>query len=140
MPDVGYSLTRRLGHPVTVVRVPATAVNPRTGLRDMTTLLTNVRNVVKEPTAYSRLIKANAVQQTVGATTFLFWVTDVPFTRLEAEDYIIVDDVKFQVVTSSLENTTLVVTADEIVGAVGKQQVVMDVGNTIGGQVTATVE
>ena len=131
MPDVAYSLTRRKGRRVTVVQVNGITANPETGERTMDTTVTNVRLVVKEPTSYGRLIKAQCAQQDSGETTFIFWSRDVDFTRLDVEDYIICNMVKHQVVTSSLEDTTLIVTAKEVRGAVGKQVITVSASNSL---------
>lgn len=121
MPDAAYAATRRKGKRATVVRLLSTVADPETGARDMQTELYNIRLVVKEQTSYGRVIKAKAVQQDVGFTTFIFWTRDVTFIRLDVEDYIIMDGLKHQVVNSVVEDTSLVVTANEIVGAVPKQ-------------------
>lgn len=132
MPDPVYLQTRRLGIRATVVQVTSVSANPETGVRTQTDTLTNVRNVVKEPTAYSRLIRSQATQQDIGSTTFIFWTRDIPsITRLEVEDYIVCGGVKYQVVTSSLEYNSLVITAKEIVGEVPIQEVKLDVNQSM---------
>lgn len=106
----------------------------------MNTVLTNVRLAVKEPTPYSRAIAAKAAQQDVGATTFIFWTRDVTFRRLTVEDYIVADGEKFQVVTCSVENTSIVVTANHYVGAVPKQVVDALASNSLAIEGTADDE
>jgi hypothetical protein len=132
MPDVAYSLTRKRGLPATVVRVIGTTANPETGERDMNTETYNIRLVVKEHTSYNRLIKAKMAQLDIGQTMFIFWVRDLPFTTLNTEDYIIRDGEKFQVVTSSVEGTSFVVTAKQVVGTIGKQEIAIEASQDIG--------
>src|SRR3972149_4016122 len=132
MPDAAYSATRRRGRRATVVRLLSTTANPETGERDMQTELHNIRLVVKEQTSYGRVIKAKACQQDIGNTTFIFWTRDVTFNRLDSEDYIVYDGVKHQVVNSVVEETSLVVTAIEVVGAVPKQVLEALASNTLG--------
>ena len=132
MADAAYKLTRRKGRRATVVRVSSRTVDHLTGAKSDNTEVINVRLVVKEQTAYSRVIRAQATQETVGSTTFIFWTRDVPFTRLNVEDYIIMDGIKHQVVTSVVEDTSLVVTAKEIVGVVPKQEMTLSLSNSLG--------
>jgi hypothetical protein len=117
--DIGYAQTRRSGRPVTVVRLLSVSVNPATGQRMQNTESYWVRNVVKQPTSYSRFITANATQRDVGETTFLFWTRDVPFTTLQTEDYILVDGEKYQVVDTYLDFTILSVSATFVAGSFG---------------------
>lgn len=131
-PDSGYSLTRRKGSRATVVQLTSTAANPQTGEREMNIVVTNVRWVVKETTSYGRIYRAQSVQQDVGSTTFLMWVKDTPFDYLRPEDYIIFDGLKYQVVTSALEDTTLVITAREVVRALPKQVIEALAENSLG--------
>lgn len=131
MSDAAYKATRRKGKRATVVRVSSRTVDPLTGVKDDITTVTNIRLVVKEQTSYGRVIKARAAQQDVGSTTFIFWTRDVPFTRLKVEDYIIMDGVKHQVVSSVVEDTSLVITANEIVGVVPKQEMTLSVSNSL---------
>lgn len=132
MPDAAYALTRREGRTATIVQVPSVAADPETGAREQVSVVTNVRNVVKEPTAYSRILRAQATQQDVGTTTFIFWTRDIPaITRLEVEDYIIMGGVKHMVVTSAIERTSLVVTAKEIVGDEPTQEISLDLSQSM---------
>ena len=132
MSDIAYYETRRQGIRATIVRVPSATANPETGERVGSTQPINVRLVVKEQTSYQRLIKAQAAQQDIGSTTFIFWTRDIPgITRLDVEDYIIANGVKHQVVTSVVEGTSFVVTTNEHRGAVGKQQLSLDATNSL---------
>jgi hypothetical protein len=71
--------------------------------------------MVKEHTQYSRLLRAEATQQRVGQVTFVMWLKDVEsvFTELQAEDYITFGGKRYDVVTSTVEDTSFVVTATE---------------------------
>lgn len=117
MTDVAYQLTRRQGRRAVLVKVTSVDVDYETGERTQNATAINVRRVVRQPIEYSRLIRAQAVQQDIGDTAFIFYSPDVPgFTRLETEDYIVMDGTKFQVRVTSLEGTSLVVLAKEIPG------------------------
>jgi hypothetical protein len=113
--DAAYALTRRRGLPAVVSRVTNSTANAETGAITDTVTSTTVRRVVKEPTRYGRLYRANATQQDIGETTFIFWLEDISFTKLDQEDYITQDGIRYDVVTSAVEETALVVTAREMV-------------------------
>lgn len=124
--DVGYQMTRHPGsvHAIveaTVIEVNSVEANPRTGVRTYDYALINVENVVKEPTRYAAFISAREASQDVGDTTFVFWSEDVPFTKLDPEDYVITSGERYQVVSSRLEDTALVVTAKAYRGALPTQ-------------------
>lgn len=139
MPDMAYFETRRKGRRATIVQVGDVTANAETGARVGATTVTNVRLVVKEQTQYSRIIKAQACQQNVGMTTFIFWTRDIPtIVRLDVEDYIIMGGVKHNVVSSVVEENAFVVTATEHQGAVGKQQITLGVSNSLGVDQTNT--
>jgi hypothetical protein len=132
MADIAYFETRRKGRRTTIVQVGTVTANPETGERVGGTTVTNVRLGLKEQTAYKRIIKAQACQQDVGMTTFIFWTRDIPaITKLTVEDYIIRDGVKYNVVNSVVEDTALVVTAEEQGGAIGKQEMQLLLGNSL---------
>jgi len=117
MPDAAYSLTRRKGIPVTIVDIHGVTADPKLGTRVEDKTPTVIRLVVKEPTSYARLIRAQAAQQDIGETTFIFWIGDISsIPRLTTEDYLIADNAKFQVVSTSVEDTSYIVTAKEVVG------------------------
>lgn len=141
MADIAYFETRRKGRRTTIVQVGEVTANPETGERVGATTVTNVRLGLKEQTQYSRIIKAQACQQNVGMTTFIFWTRDIPsITRLDVEDYIIRDGVKYNVVSSVVEDTALVVTATEQQGAVGKQEMQLLLGTSLSLDQTNTPE
>lgn len=132
MADMAYFETRRKGQRTSIVQVGTVTANPETGARVGGTTVTNVRLAVKEQTQYSRIIRAQACQQDVGMTTFIFWTRDVPLiTKLTVEDYIIRDGVKYNIVSSVVEDTSLVITATEQAGAVGKQEINLGVSNSL---------
>lgn len=132
MADVAYFETRRKGRRTTIVQVGSVTANPETGARVGATTVTNVRLGLKEQTAYHRIVKAQACQQDVGMTTFIFWTRDVPaITKLTVEDYIIRDGVKYNVVSSVIEDTALVVMATEQAGAIGKQEMQLAADNSL---------
>lgn len=113
--DGGYALTRRRGRPGVVSRVTATVADPETGEKTETVVSATYRWVVKQPTQYHRLIRAEAVQQRIGDTTFIFWIKDVEadFTTIRQEDWITFDGRRYEVVSSVIEDTAFVVTAKE---------------------------
>lgn len=115
--DGAYALTRRRGTTASVTRVTAATANAETGAITQTEVTTTHRWVAKEPTRYGRLYRANATQQDIGDTTFIFWLTDVAanFSKLTQEDYITQGDIRYEVVTSTVEETALVVTCREMV-------------------------
>lgn len=142
MSDSIYNITRRLGRTATLVRVLGVTTEAETGERVQSSQTLNIRNVVKTPTQYTRLFSAKACAQDIGLTTFLFWTRDLPAAALKlvAEDYIIMDGIKYQVVTSVVEATGLNVTANEVVGAAAVQVVSVDASNSMGLADDAEVE
>ena len=114
--DAAYAKTRRRGTTGTVTRVTGITTNADSGARVPTTVETTVRWMVKEPTQYSRLLRAEAVQQRIGLTSFTMWFPDVSaaFTELSTEDWITFGGKKYEVMTSTLEDTSFIVTANEI--------------------------
>lgn len=115
-PDAAYALTRREGSTGSVIRTTGDgSINPQTGDVTASETTTTVRWLYKEPTAYRRLMRAKAVQQDIGATTFIIWTGDVSFTKLDPDDRIVKDGVTYHVMTSTLEDeTSLVITANEV--------------------------
>lgn len=115
--DAAYALTRRKGKPGVITQVLDSSANPETGQQIDTVKETSVRWMVKEPTSYTRIFRAQATQQDVGNTTFIMWSNDVPdITRLKQEAYIVFDDgIRYEVISSVIEETSFVVTANEIV-------------------------
>jgi hypothetical protein len=69
----------------------------------------------KGPIQYSRLFRAQATQQRVGDTEFIIWFPDIEavFTELQAEDQIVHGGRTYEVVSSAVEDTALVVMARE---------------------------
>lgn len=132
MPDTAYQITRRYGVALQVFRNIATVADPETGARDMEVEVTSVRLVVKQPTSYGRIIAAREANRDVGDTTFIFWTNDIPFRVLQQEDYIVLDGVKYQVVSTVVEATSFLVTAREVVGTQPVQTVTLSVGNALG--------
>lgn len=113
--DGVYALTRRRGLSGTARRLTDTTADPRTGVRSDTTVDTTVRYMVKQETTFSRLFRAQQTQQRVGEATFVIWIPDVDsvFTELTQEDRIIYQGKTYEVWSSSVEDTALVVTARE---------------------------
>lgn len=113
--DGAYALTRRRGKQATVSRLTSTSANSESGAQTNVYTTTTVRWVAKQPTQYHRLIRAEAVQQRVGETTFFFWLKDVEavFTTLRQEDYITYEGHRYEVVSAVVEDTALVVTGRE---------------------------
>lgn len=132
MTETAYRATRRKGVKVTVVAHVTTSVNGTTGQRTSQTTVHNVRQVVVEPTTYSRTVKAQAAQQNIGPTTFIFWTRDIPFRSLTQESYCAYDGKKFQVVSSTLEEDGLIITAKETVGDPPNPVVTINVSNSLG--------
>jgi len=114
--DAIYAATRRNGKSTTVTQVTGNTYNRTSGVNTPTTVVTTVRWVTKEPTKYSRLIRATASQQRIGETTFVFLFKDIKndFTELDTEDFITFEGVRYDVVSSELFKTGLVVTANQI--------------------------
>ncbi|WP_428308876.1 hypothetical protein [Lacipirellula sp.] len=112
MTDVGYILTRRQGRRVIVSRQVSSVVDPATGER-RETRSTLAALAVVEPTSYARKISARECQEEVGPTTILLRARDCPFDRLTPADAIIVGDQRYNIVTSTLEDSVLRITARE---------------------------
>lgn len=113
--DGAYALTRRRGVAATVTRLLTTLANPETGDIADTVQTLNFRRVVKQPTAYHRIFRAQATRQDFGETSFIFWLKDVAsyFTRLSQDDYITMNGVRYDVIATTVEETALVVMARE---------------------------
>lgn len=111
--DTTYDLTRSRGKPgtVTIAGEPTTGVD---GAKTRTDQVFNVRWTTLQKTQYSRIIAGESVQQRVGTSTFVFWLPDVQanFTQLKEKDWIDFRGQRYNVKTSSVEDTALVVTAD----------------------------
>jgi len=114
--DAAYELTRRARTAIVVSRVTDTSSNPQTGLKTPVIATTTVRNAAIEPTKYGKLLRADAVQQRIGKTTVIMWTGDLDFTELTTEDFITItsSSKKLQVIESSVEGTSFVVTCEEI--------------------------
>ena len=117
--DGAYALTRRRGKSGTVSRLTNSSANPKTGLKSDTVVATTVRWLFKQQTQFSRLYRASMTQQNVGDTTFVMWLPDVEsvfstlFTELRPEDTITYEGSTYSVVSSSIEDNALIVTARE---------------------------
>lgn len=111
--DGTYALTRRRGRSATVKRLTGHTADPETGAQTPTTVDTTVRWVFKGPTAWSRLYRAEQTQTRVGDTTFIIYLPDVEatFSELTQEDQIVYSGTTFEVVSSMVEDTALVITA-----------------------------
>lgn len=111
--DSIYEHTRNRGKPgtVTIAGEPTTAVD---GTKTRTDQVVNVRWLTLQKTEFSRVIANEAVQQRVGASLFIFYLPDVQadFTQLKEKDWIDFRGQRYNVKTSSVEDTALVVTAD----------------------------
>lgn len=117
MADAGYIVTRKPGaKSVLVSRLAASATNPATGERTQSRSTIAVRNVVIEPTTYRRRAAAREAAEEIGETTLLFYTRDVPFRKLNPTDCVIEGERRLQVVTSTVEETVLRVTANEQAG------------------------
>lgn len=114
-PDGVYALTRRRGSTGVVKRLTGTSANPQTGVRTDTYTDTTVRFMQKGATQFSRLFRAQQTQQRIGDTTFVIWLPDVEaiFTELTTEDQITYGGKTYEVLTSDVEDTALVITARE---------------------------
>ncbi len=114
-----YAATRRRGRSAVVTQQTGNTYDRASGANTPTTVVTTVRWVAKEPTKYSRLIRATASQQRIGDTTFVFWLRDIQavFTELDTEDFITYLGERYDVVTSEIFETGLVVTATRLRGA-----------------------
>lgn len=133
MHNAAYLLTRRYGRRTTLCVVSATTTNAETGARTVNETTLNLRRVIMEATKYSRLIRAKASDQDCGETSFIIWTNDVPgIERLDPESYLIRGDKRYSVITCGVEDDALVITAREIVGATGKQEISVDASNSLG--------
>jgi len=117
--DVAYALTRRDGEPGTVTTFSDASYNfdEETGEETGGEIVHTIRFMVKEPTKYSRILRANAVEGNIGQTTFVMWEKDTKskFTRLDGEDFITFGDERYDVVSFSIEDkTAVVVTANQV--------------------------
>lgn len=115
--DPTYSLTRRRGKKatVTVFSDAGFSFDVETGEQTGGETTYTVRFMVKEDTRYSRIMRANTVESNIGDTTFIMWLRDVKanFTRLDGEDFITFAGLRYDVVTSVIEDTGLVITATQ---------------------------
>lgn len=114
-PDAAYAMTRRRGELATITRVVGDPTfNPETGDITPNVSTTSVRWMVKETTKYSRIIRGQATQTDVGATTFIMWAPDVdPIVNLDSEDIITFGGKVYNVRSAMVEDgTSFVVTAD----------------------------
>lgn len=117
--DAAYALTRREGTQGTVTVFSDAGYNfdEETGAETGGETVHTVRFMVKDPTKYSRILRANAVEGNIGETTFVMWLTDVKskFTRLDGEDFITFNGERYDVVTFTIEDkTSIVVTANQV--------------------------
>lgn len=118
--DAAYALTRREGTPgtVSVFSDAGYDFNEETGGETGGETIHTIRFIAKEPTKYSRIIRANAVEGSVGQTTFVMWLNDtrLKFARLDGEDFITFEDDRYDVVSFTIEDkTAVVVTANQVV-------------------------
>ena len=113
--DAAYQMTRRSSIGVTVNRTTDTTSNPLTGTKTPTIVSTVVQNAVIEPTKYTKLLRAEATGQRIGTTTVIMWTGDLDFTELTDQDEIVItsNGKKLQVIGSSVEDTTFIVTVQE---------------------------
>lgn len=111
--DGAYALTRRRGQTATVTRLTGHTANAETGVQTPVTVDTVVRWVFKGPTSWSRLYRSEQTQTRVGDTTFVIHLPDVDatFTELTQEDYLTYGGVRFEVVSSDVEDNALIITA-----------------------------
>lgn len=120
-PDGVYATTRRRGKQGTINKLTGTTADPKTGIRTDVVSTTTVRWMVKEPTAHSRIIRAEAVQTQIGETTFVCWTKDATVAALIAaggvdqEDWVTFEGRRYEVVSSTVEDTGLIITARETV-------------------------
>lgn len=118
--DAIYAATRRMPYPSNevfpvVTKNTGQTFNSETGAQSDTELNVTVRWMHKEPTRYSRFIRATAANAKVGDVTFVMWMKDIEqdFTALDAEDYITFEGVRYDVVSSERFRQGLLVTATE---------------------------
>lgn len=115
--DPVYALTRRRGKKatVTIFSDSGYTFDVETGQQTGGETTHTIRFMVKEDTKYSRIMRANTVESNIGDTTFIMWLRDVKanFTRLDGEDFITFDGLRYDVITSGVEDTGLVITATQ---------------------------
>lgn len=114
MADVGYILTRRAKRSVIVSRLVASVVDHSTGETTSTRETRPIRNVSIEPTSYKRLVESREAQTEIGAVTLLFYTRDI--AAIGVGDVVIDGERRLVVVTSTVEETVIRVTAREQVG------------------------
>jgi len=117
--DAAYARTRRDGKKgtVTISSDAGYVFDEKTGLETGGETTHNVRFIAKDPTQYSRIIRANAVEGNIGQTTFVMWLPDIKskFTRLDGEDFITFGGERYDVVSFSIEDkTAVIVTANQV--------------------------
>lgn len=114
--DAAYAITRRAAIAIVVTRVTDTASDPETGIKTPVSVTTSVRNTEIEPTRYTKLLRAEAVSQRIGSTTVIMWTKDLDFTELTTADHITVTATgkKLEVISSFVEDTTFMVTVEEV--------------------------
>lgn len=115
MSDPAYAQTRREGQRGVITQILDSSANPETGEQTDSKCVTKVRWMVKEPTKYTRIYRAEATQQDIGDTTFIMWSKDkdlrgVTFP-LKQESYIDYDGERYEVVSSWTERTSRLITA-----------------------------
>ena len=115
--DAAYAQTRREGEPGVITQILDSSANPETGEQTDSTCVTKVRWMVKEPTKYVRLYRAQAVKQDIGETTFVLWKKDRDLRNLtfpfpaDQECFIDFDGERYEVVSSWVERTSWLITA-----------------------------
>lgn len=117
--DAAYALTRREGKQGTVTKFSDAgySFDPKTGDETGGETVHTIRFIAKEPTKYSRIIRANAAEGNIGQTTFVMWRNDTKskFSRLDGEDFITFEGERYDVVTFAIEaNTAVIVTANQV--------------------------
>lgn len=132
MRNSGYSFTRRHGKPGSIVRVTAVTTDPDTGDRTTTEQVTNLMFLARTPTSLNRITAANQAQRTVGDTTFTIWTREVTFRELTADDYFVQDGLKYQVVTSEVNEDALVCTAKRISASDATVNVTVSLSQSLG--------
>lgn len=132
MRNTGYSFTRRHGKPGSIVRLINSSVNVDTGERVTTDHVTNLMYLARTPTSINRIVAANSAQRTVGETTFTIWTRDVDFRELNTDDHFVQDGLKYQVVSSEVNEDCLVCTAKHISASDAVVTVTVDVTQSVG--------
>ena len=112
--DAAYARTRREGSTGTITRVTDTTVDAKTGDQSDTEVVTTVRWLVKEPTQYFRYMRAEAVGEDIGDTTFVAYLPDLNFTEIDQEAFITFGGLRYEVVTNKTEDNALVITAKRV--------------------------